>query len=382
MNHDESEEKTESPTSYRLKISKETGHNRYYRELYSLLILTITLINFWYNQRLILTLLKRIFYLSFTFNNSIFQNDLFLDHNFLMIFQDNLISLLGIIFFPMLIFMFPAMILCCSNFNFKFIKFDINKLNPILGFKNVFSIKSIVDLFKTVLKIVFVSIVVYLFISKYFLKVCFSSNFTFDYILNYSVRTIFLCFLTILIFFIPIIIIDLFWEKYNFYRSLRMTRKEVSDELKNMEGNPRIKSRIRQIMFSISNRRMLSNVSKSDVIVVNPMHYAIAIKYNETNMYAPKILAKGIDELAIKIKKIGNNHSIPTLVSHSLAHVLYYRTEVGEYIPSVLYEAVAEVLAWVWKIRHWKIKGGVFPRTPEKFFIPSELYEKRIKKRG
>lgn len=377
MSNDTSEEKTENPTSHRLKLSQKEGNNRYSRELYSLFILTVMLSNFWFNKVYILNLLKQVICSGFTFDDSVVKSNFFIQDNFMLMFYKYFITLLKSIFMPILIFIIPSIVLSCASFNVIPIKFNISKLNPFSGFKKIFSIKSVVDTCKTIFKIIVVGTVIFLFVYKYFLKICIISTFTFNYILNYSIHAIFFYLYIILVCFIPIAIVDSFWERYNFYKSLRMTRKEVSDDFKNTEGNPYIKSRIRRAMFALSSRRMLSNVSKSDVIVVNPTHYAIAIQYDDTAMSAPKILAKGIGELAKKIKQIGNNHSIPVLASYPLAHVLYYHTEVGEYIPILLYSAVAEVLAWVWKIRYWKKKGGVFPHTPSKITVPPELYSNK-----
>lgn len=194
------------------------------------------------------------------------------------------------------------------------------------------------------------------------------------FVLKKGFFSIFLCVLTILVVMIPIVLFDFFWVTYCFYKKLRMTRQEISDEFKKMEGNPHIKSRIRRTMRTTARRRMLSNVKKSDVIIMNPIHYAVALQYDKNNMSAPKIIAKGSGKLAFKIKNIGNKYSIPIFFSFSLASVLYHYTDVGQYIPNTLYAAVAEVLAWVWKVQNWKEKGGIFPQQPNDFFIPLKLH--------
>lgn len=380
MNHNSSEEKTENPTSYRLNLSKKQGGSRYSRELCSLLILAVTLFNFWYNKIKIYNLLKKIIFYSFSFDHSIVKNDFILQNDFFLFCQDSIISLLKIIFLPIFCSMLFSIIFSCSNFNVKFIKFDLDKLNLYSGFKRLFSTSSVIELCKTVFKIIVVGIVVFYFSFYYFFKKYIIFSIKFNCILNYGIHIIFLCLCIVLLCLIPIVVIDIFWEKYHFYQKLRMTRREVSDDLKTMEGNPYIKSRIKKVMFELSSRRMLSHVFKSDVIIANPTHYAVAIRYDEKKMNAPKILAKGMDSLAKKIIKIGNNHSIPILISYPLARVLYFNVEVGEYIPSLLYASIAEVLAWVWKIRNWKKTGGIFPHQPKNIFIPSELYnDKRIK---
>ncbi|XBC41987.1 MAG: flagellar biosynthesis protein FlhB [Buchnera aphidicola (Kaburagia rhusicola rhusicola)] len=366
MSDDNNEEKTEQPTSHKLKEAKKKGNKRHFRELNSLLILVSALMIFWFKKKDIA--------ISF---ETIMRSSLVFDHDSLRqkyIFNvDSFFHLFEVIFFPM--FLTTLLSIICSNFNFhiQFLRVNFSTLNPLTGFKKLFSSQIILELFKTMLKVFLVGYVVYCHISYFFLQSLNFINKNVFFVLQNSFFTIFLCILIILVTIIPIVVFDVFWERYNYYKQLRMTRQEVRDEFKRTEGNPHIKSHIRRIMREIARRRMLSNVSKSDVIIINPVHYAIALQYNEKSMKAPKILAKGSGELALKIQKIGNKHSIPVLFSSSLARVLYHYTDIGQCIPNKLYTAVAEVLAWVWKIRSWRKEGGVFPKQPNNFFIPLEL---------
>ncbi|WP_187307834.1 flagellar biosynthesis protein FlhB [Buchnera aphidicola] len=374
MRDDNNEEKTESPTHHRLERAKKEGNSRHSRELNSFLILISFLIIFWINKYNIVILFENIVRSSFVFDNSVTKDGHVFGSNSVLFLKAHVISILKIIFFPIFLTILLSIIFSNSNFHIKSLKFSFSKLNPISGLKRLFSIQIIVELFKSILKILLVSYVVYFYVSHFFLR---SLNFTSKSVLlslKYSFSIIFSCILTILIMIIPIVVFDIFWEKYAYYKKLRMTRKEILDEFKKTEGNPQIRSRIRQTMRASMRRRiMLSSISKSDVIVVNATHYAIALQYNENSMIAPKVLAKGSGELALKIREIGDKYSIPVLFSLSLARVLYHYTDIGQYIPSTLYAAVAEVLTWVWKVRDWKKKGGTFPNQPHNFFIPLEL---------
>ncbi|MDE5285248.1 MAG: EscU/YscU/HrcU family type III secretion system export apparatus switch protein, partial [Buchnera aphidicola] len=142
------------------------------------------------------------------------------------------------------------------------------------------------------------------------------------------------------------------------------------------EGHPNTKMRIRQQMKLMLRKRMISDVCKADVIITNPIHYSVALKYDSKSMKAPKVIAKGMGEIALKIHEAGIKNNIAIISVPLLARSLYRYAEIGEYIPSALYKAVAEVLAWVWKLRKWKKEGGLIPNKPKNIEVPSELHFK------
>jgi flagellar biosynthetic protein FlhB len=145
---------------------------------------------------------------------------------------------------------------------------------------------------------------------------------------------------------------DYFIQRWRFEQSIKQTKAEVKEDMKALEGNPAIKSRIRSIQRESARRRMMSRVKDADVIVTNPTHYAIALEYKPESMTAPRVVAKGRDLIAEKIKALGREHDIPTVENVPLARALYRLVDVGQEIPMELYKAVAEVLAYVYKVRH------------------------------
>jgi flagellar biosynthetic protein FlhB len=145
---------------------------------------------------------------------------------------------------------------------------------------------------------------------------------------------------------------DYFFQKYRFTEGLKMTKQEVKEEIKETEGDPTTKNRIRRIQREMSRKRMMADVPKADVIITNPTHYAIALSYKMDSMEAPKVVAKGVGFLALKIKELAQQHGIPMVENRPLAHTLYKSVNVGEYIPAGLYKAVAEILAYVYKARN------------------------------
>jgi flagellar biosynthetic protein FlhB len=171
----------------------------------------------------------------------------------------------------------------------------------------------------------------------------------------------------------PMVGFDVFFQIFSNIKKLRMSRQDIRDEFKQQEGDPHVKGRIRQQQRAAARRRMMTDVPKADVIVTNPTHYSVALQYDENKMSAPKVLAKGAGLVALRIREIGNEHRIPMLEAPPLARALYRHAEIGQQIPGQLYSAVAEVLAWVWQLRRWRVAGGLIPKKPENLPVPEAL---------
>jgi flagellar biosynthetic protein FlhB len=152
-----------------------------------------------------------------------------------------------------------------------------------------------------------------------------------------------------------------------------MSRQDIRDEYKQMEGDPHVKGRIRQMQRAAARRRMMEDVPKADVIVTNPTHYSVALQYDENKMSAPKVVAKGAGLIALRIREIATENRVPILEAPPLARALYRHAEIGQQIPGQLYAAVAEVLAWVWQLKRWRLAGGQRPVKPENLPVPDAL---------
>ena len=152
-----------------------------------------------------------------------------------------------------------------------------------------------------------------------------------------------------------------------------MSRQDIRDEFKQSEGDPHVKGRIRQMQRAAARRRMMADVPKADVIVNNPTHYSVALRYDENKMSAPKVVAKGAGLVALRIREIAAENNVPTLEAPPLARALYRHGEIGQQIPGQLYAAVAEVLAWVWQLKRWRLAGGQRPVQPTHLPVPEAL---------
>jgi flagellar biosynthetic protein FlhB len=167
--------------------------------------------------------------------------------------------------------------------------------------------------------------------------------------------------------------LDVPYQIWNYHKKLRMTKEEVKREHRENEGDPKLKGRIRSQQRAIARRRMMSNVPKADVVVTNPTHFAVALRYTDGEMRAPKVVAKGMNLVAARIREIALENNVPLLEAPPLARALYHNVELEREIPGQLYGAVAEVLAWVYQLRRFQSEGGVAPVAPTEFDVPADL---------
>ncbi|MDA8233829.1 MAG: flagellar biosynthesis protein FlhB [Clostridia bacterium] len=227
----------------------------------------------------------------------------------------------------------------------------LETLNPITGFKRIFSRRSLMELFKSLIKIGAVGYIVYRAISLEFD--------IFPKMLDMDIRAslVFIGQLTVKIalqvglLLLVLAVIDFAFQRWEFNRSLRMSKQEVKEEYKQVEGNPQIKGKIKEKQRQMALRRMMQEVPKADVVITNPTHYALAIKYDGQTMNAPIVVAKGQDLVAQKIKEKAKEHNVAIVENKPLAQALFKSCDIGELIPPELFQAVAEVLAFVYKLR-------------------------------
>lgn len=228
---------------------------------------------------------------------------------------------------------------------------QLSKLNPISGFKKIFSANAIVELIKSIAKIFILAYVSYSFLKDkigyvftlYDMPLMQAVNLVAEVIVDLGIR--------ISAVYIVLAFVDFAYQKYKFAKDMRMTKQEVKDEYKQSEGDPKVKGKIRQKMQEASRRRMMQQLPTADVVITNPTHYAVAIKYDPDVADAPLVLAKGADFLAAKIKEIAKENQIEIVENKPLARMLYANVEVGQAVPPELYQAVAEVLAFVYKLQ-------------------------------
>lgn len=250
---------------------------------------------------------------------------------------------------------------------------NFGKLNPIKGLANLFSKNSLVELVKSIAKTVLVASVGYAIVKKDLQPMLGLSQMPLEASIGTVSDYMVTGFLTIASALVLIAVIDVPYQLYQYAQKHKMTKQELKDEAKESEGSPEIKGRIRQQQREMARRRMMSNVPNADVVITNPTHYAVAIRYKEGENGAPIVVAKGVDVIAQKIKEIAAEHEVMTLESPKLARALYAHAELEREIPQTLYSAVAEILAYVFQLRVFKQHGGVRPVMPANVPVPDAL---------
>jgi len=227
----------------------------------------------------------------------------------------------------------------------------LSKVNPVQGFKRLFSKRTVVELVKAIFKIAIVGFVSYLTLkaeSKHIFAFMEMENIQ---IFTYVSAVVFKLFLRICLVLVAIAFIDILYQRWDHEQELKMTRQEMKEELKRTEGDPLVKQRIRTIQRQLSQQRMMAEVPKADVVITNPTELAIAVKYDPEEQGAPQVVAKGSRLVAQKIRELAKEHEVPVVENKPLAQLLYKSVEVGMEIPAKLYQAVAEILAYVYRLK-------------------------------
>ena len=237
----------------------------------------------------------------------------------------------------------------------KPLKPKLDRLNPIGGFKRMFSQEKVVELIKSILKVLAIALVAYnevkdrwkFILNLYDFEFMQAVLNIFDIVLDVGIKISFI--------FVIIGLADFGYQKWKHLHDLRMSKQEVKDEMKQSEGDPQIKGQIRQKMREGARRRMMQDLPKADVVITNPTHFAVAVKYDKETAEAPYVLAKGADYVAANIKEIAKQNNIEIVENKPLARMLYYNVEIGDQIPPELYQMVADVLAYVYSVKNKEI---------------------------
>ncbi|NDV91801.1 flagellar biosynthesis protein FlhB [Alteromonas sp. 345S023] len=365
----DSSEKTEDPTGKKLDDARKKGQLARSRELSTTLVLVVSAFMFlmvggWIAES-VFKLTQRMFVLS--------RDETYDTTHMFAAWGEAFSSIAA----PVLVYMVVAMIagiygsIALGGFNFTWegAKFKGNKMNPLSGFKRMFGTNGLVELIKSIAKVVVIigmAITALLFFQDEALHLdmeVYPGN------LFHAMDMLQWAFLMLVCGMIPIVVIDVPYQMYKHNEEMKMSKQEVKDEHKNAEGDPMVKGRIRRLQYQAATKRMMQDVPKADVVVTNPTHYSVAIKYDESGHRAPVVVAKGADELAMHIRKIATANDVPLIPSPVLTRAIYYSTEVDDEIPNGLFMAVAQVLAHVYQLKAHREGKGKRP-SPLKRDLP------------
>lgn len=350
MAEDDGQERTESATDKRREEARKKGQVPKSRELVSVAVLIGSLLVLYYTGGRMFNGLAEL------------MRDTFKNAATLQITRDTVPIMFASISYKSFIILAPLMITVAvlgvasnvAQFGFLFTTESLSpkfsRINPIEGMKRIFSRQAVVELLKAILKIGLVGIIAYYTVKKEFYRIPSLVEMDVRGILIYGGAVSFRILVNSGVAIFVLAVLDYAFQRWDFEKSIRMTKEEIRQEMKEMDGNPQIKSRIRSLQREAARKRMMEAVPTADVIVTNPTHIAVAIKY-EAGSRAPVVVAKGAGFIAAKIKEIAREHKVMVMENKPLARAMYKMVDIGKEIPSELYQAVAEILAYVYKLK-------------------------------
>jgi flagellar biosynthetic protein FlhB len=340
---EEYQEKTERATPRKKQKAKEKGQIARSRDLTSMITMSGVIMIFYFSGELIFSNMSSMIggILSLTYGTNPLQVSR------VAVIQGAKI-LVPVLFTSVVLAVLASVMQ--GGFVKKPLTFELSKINPVEGIKRLFSLKGITELLKSILKFSIGGWLVYYIIHKDLEILPKLSAMEINELVRVSGKMVMDAIIIAFSYYMVIAIITYFIEKWQFERSLRMTKQEIKDEFKEAEGDPLIKSRIRTVQRETARKRMMQEVPNATVVLTNPTHLAVAIRYEEKKMEAPKVVAKGAGVVAERIKKIAKEHGVPIVEDKPLARALF-KLELNSFIPDGLYVAVARILAYIYKLK-------------------------------
>jgi flagellar biosynthetic protein FlhB len=373
MAEDSDAEKTEAASAKRLEQAREEGDVPRSRELATFAVLMTAGAGLWMTGGSVVRSLNAVMVSGLALDRAqIFDADVLIRRVGVDIGQV-LLTCLPLAVAVMVVALASPLLIGGWLFSAKSFMPNFGKLNPVRGVANMFSTNALVELAKAVAKTIVVGVVSYLVIMSKKDAVMALAVESVGEGSAHLVDLLGTTFLYIVGGLGFVAAIDGPYQVWHYANKLKMTRQEMIQEHKESDGNPQIKAKIRQMQREMSRRRMMEAVPTADVVVTNPTHYAVALKYADGQRGAPRVVAKGADEVAAKIRELARENKVALLEAPALARALYRHTEIDDEIPEALYSAVAEVLAYVFQLRAFSKGGGKYPDRPTKLAVPPEL---------
>jgi len=369
---DNSQEKTEQPTPRRLQKAREDGQIPRSKELSTSLVLIVGALSLWIFGGIIFNGAKHIFTSNFAIEREQLFDDKQLTIHLAAAAYEAIISVSPVMFALILAAILGPLALGGWMFSGKALLPKLNRISPISGFKRMFGLKSLVELLKSWAKVLVIAVCTILLFFALENSILYLNQEPDKQAIVHAMDLVMLGALALAISTLLISVIDVPFQIYDFTKKMKMSMQEVKDEHKETEGKPEVKQRIRRLQYEMSQRRMMEDVPEADVVITNPTHYAVALKYHSEGMEAPVLVAKGVDEVALKIREIAKAHSVPIVESPALARSVYTYTRVGKEIPEGLYVAIAQVLAYVYQLNQYFQGQGPRPKQPI-FPVPPDL---------
>ncbi|MEP9326328.1 flagellar biosynthesis protein FlhB [Paraburkholderia phymatum] len=373
MAEDSDLEKTESATPRRLEKAREEGQVARSRELATFALVAAGFLGAWGMSGMIGEHVQTMLRTAFTFNHeTVFDpKRAFISAG--AVTREGAYMLMPLLALLGLAALLAPMAMGGWLLSTKSLAPNFQRLNPVSGLGRIFSINGWIQLGMSLAKIVVVGLIGGLAIWHRREDILALATQPLHVALSNAGHLIAVCCAMTVGGMFLLAAMDVPYQLWSFHKKLRMTKEEVKREHRESEGDPHVKARIRSQQRAMARRRMMANVPKADVVVTNPTHFAVALQYTDGEMGAPKVVAKGVNLVAARIRELAVENNVPLLEAPPLARALYHNVELNREIPGALYGAVAEVLAWVYQLRRFKKDGGVAPVAPTELDVPPEL---------
>ncbi|WP_353247543.1 flagellar biosynthesis protein FlhB [Salinisphaera sp. T31B1] len=373
MADDSDEEKTEPATSRRLEKAREEGQVPRSRELATLMLLCTGLGGLWLASGWTGERLADVMRMSLAFDAATAMDSSRLLARLWAQAMLALAALAPVLAALAVVALVAPTLLGGWLFSAKSIKVDLKRLDLFKGLARLFSSQAAAELIKAIAKSVLVGSVAAVFIYRHMHELLALAGEPTRGALVHALQLVVACCALMLLAFVVVVLIDVPYQLWSHHKKLRMSPDEIKKEHKESEGDPQLKARIRQQQQAMARKRMMSEVPRANVIVTNPTHFAVALAYRDGEMGAPKVVAKGVDHVAARIRELAAEHGVPQLAAPPLARALYRHAELETEIPASLYAAVAEVLAWVFQLERYHQGRGERPAEPERIEVPAGL---------
>lgn len=365
-------DRTEQPTGRRIEQAREEGQVPRSRELATFLVLIVGAASFWMMGGWMVERSIAIARNALTIDSATAREPSRMLARLSEVSVDTLVVFAPVMGVLLLAALIAPIFLNAWIFSPNALTPKFDRLDPIAGLGRLFSWNSLAELVKAILKALVVGGVAAVLIWNEREDILGLISQPIEQALSSAGYLIRFSFLVLVATLALVVAIDVPFQLWQYFEKLKMTRDEVRQEMKEMQGDPQVKGRIRALQMEAARRRMMASVPQADIIVTNPTHYSVALAY-KTGMSAPKVVAKGMGEVALRIREVGAEHGVPLVEAAPLARALYRHVDIDASIPVALYNAVAEVLAYVFQLSQWRQQGGAYPMPPRDLPVPPEL---------
>ena len=371
MSDDDSSQRTEQPTARRLRRARDEGQVARSVELSAAAVTLSATLMFFMMGGAWLNSLSDYFAAGFTFDRKLLETPALLPAAFASQLTHAFMLLLPVLLVVLVVAVLAAGATGGYLFSLDSVLPKASKLNPITGLKRMFGPTAAVELLKALLKVSIVSVVLLLLVDRHSAELLMLGSMALKPALALAGSLISESALWLTFSLVFIAMIDVPYQRFTFMKRMRMTKQEIMDEMKDMEGRPEVKAQIRRRQREVANARMMQKVKEADVIITNPEHFAVALSYDPSSDGAPILLAKGADHMALRIRTEANNHGIEIFAAPELARALYFTTDLEQSIPDALYFAVAQVIAYVFGLG--QVQPGIAPMARPVPKIPASM---------